>query len=244
MSKPRVLMQIVPVDAVSQATWDEVWQLTRRFYDTARPVIEPKLKAHDSLALFRSAADDNKALVGMAAIAVERLDFQGERLLMIFTSHTIVEEAYRGSNLIQRAGFRTFLKSCLRHPWRRKFWIFDTFSYKSYLLLPRNLATFWPRHDMPTPPWEAALMGHYGQQKYGAAWQADGVVMRSSEKRLLSGVAALDASLLRNPDIAFFARRNPAHAQGDMLLCLCPLSLANWWAIASKAIGRLRKRAR
>ena len=27
----------------------------------------------------------------------------------------------------------------------------DTFSYKSYLLLARNLAEYWPRRDRPTP---------------------------------------------------------------------------------------------
>ena len=31
----------------------------------------------------------------------------------------------------------------------------DTFSYKSYLLLVRNLAEYWPRRDRPTPAWES-----------------------------------------------------------------------------------------
>ena len=236
MSAATARMQILPTAAVPAAVWDEVWQLTSRFYATDRDWIEPKLKAHDELALFRARSDG--ALIGMAAIQSDAVDFRGERLLLLFTSHAIVDEPYRGQNLIQRAGVRTYVRSCLRHPLRRKIWAFDTFSYRSYLLLPRNMHEFWPRRDRPTPEWQAALMDHYGKLKYGEDWQG-GVVRRSPHKRLLPHVSTLAPGLAqRNPDLAFFARMNPGHAQGDMLLCLCPLTLANWWGIVSHAVKR------
>ena len=228
-------MQILPVGAINGAAWDEIWQLTCRFYDTERAWVEAKLKSSDQLALFRSA--DGGELVGMAAIQWDAVDFRGRRLLMLFTSHAIVDERYRGQNLMQRAGVRTYLRSCLRYPLRHKIWAFDTFSYRSYLLLPRNLHEFWPRRDQPTPEWQAALMEHYGAHKYGEDWQG-GVVRRSPHKRLLPQTATLGPDLLRNPDLAFFARMNPGHAEGDMLLCFCPLSFANWWGIVSRAVRR------
>lgn len=236
MSSSTAYVKIDPVEAIAAPVWDEVWALTRRFYETERAYVEAKLRGHQHLALFRSAADG--ALVGMAAIQVEPLEFQGQRLLVIFTSHAIVDERYRGQNLLQRAGLKTYFRSCLRYPLHRKFWVFDTFSYKSYLLLPRNLREFWPRHDRQTPAWEAAFMDHYGQLKYGAAWRG-GLVQHSPQKRLLPQTATLSADLLQNPNLAFFARINPGHAEGDMLLCLCPLTFGNWWGIVSRTVGRL-----
>jgi hypothetical protein len=233
-------MQILPTAAVTGAVWDEVWQLTSRFYETERSYVEPRLRSHEQLALFRSAGDG--ALIGMAAIQSDAVDFRGQRLLLIFTSHTIVDERYRGQNLLQRAGVRTYLRSCVRHPLRRKFWVFDTFSYRSYLLLPRNLHEFWPRRDRPTPDWQAGLMQHYGAIKYGEAWNG-GVVQRSPHKRLLPQTATLAGDMLRDPDLAFFSRMNPGHAQGDMLLCLCPLNFPNWWGIVSRAIRRRWRRS-
>jgi hypothetical protein len=138
---------------------------------------------------------------------------------------------------------RCYLQACVRYPLHRKFWVFDTFSYRSYLLLPRNLHTFWPRHDRATPAWEAAFMDHFGRAHYGDAWSA-GLVRRSPHKRLRANVAPLDAEVLRHPDLAFFARANPGHAEGDMLLCLCPLTLANWWGIAARAAQRMLRRRR
>jgi hypothetical protein len=45
-----------------------------------------------------------------------------------------------------------------------------------------------------------------------------------------------------DPNLEFFARANPGHAEGDMLVCLCPLTAANWWSVARKALQRLRRR--
>jgi hypothetical protein len=36
--------------------------------------------------------------------------------------------------------------------------------------------------------------------------------------------------------VAFFAQRNPGHREGDMLVCLAPLSLANWGRIVARAL--------
>jgi hypothetical protein len=115
--------------------------------------------------------------------------------------------------------------------------VYDTFSYKSYWLLPRNLRTFWPRRDAATPAWEAALVEHYGCWKFAGAWR-DGVIARSEHKRLLPQTAHLTQDLLRDPDLAFFAAANPGHREGDMLLCVCPLTFANWWGIVSHAVRR------
>lgn len=238
--KPRASLQIHPVEAIAPATWDEIWELSCRFYEADRGYVESRLRDHQQLALFRDRADGR--LVGMGAIQVEPMAFQGRQLLMIFTSHGIVDEPYRGQNLLQRAGMLTWLRSFLRYPLHRKFWLFDSFSYKSYLLLPRNLRDFWPRHDRPTPAWEAALMEHFGRLKYGDAWRG-GVVTRTPQKRLLPGTARLSDELRKNEDLAFFARINPGHADGDMLLCLIPLTAGNFRGIVSRAIGRgLRRR--
>jgi hypothetical protein len=139
-------------------------------------------------------------------------------------------------------GLRTFLRTRARYPLRRIYWLFDTFSYKSYLLLPRNFRTFWPRRDRPTPPRERALIDHLATAKYGAAWRADaGIVARSGAKRLRAEAAPIDARHDGDTDVQFFAAANPDHAAGDMRVCLCPLTAANWWALTARALDRVRR---
>jgi hypothetical protein len=236
---PAASIEILETASISTATWDEIWNLTHRYYDTDRSYMRESLGARQRIALFRSPEDGS--LVGMSSLDVYLASFRGQALAAIFTSHVLLREDYRGQNLVQRLGFRVFLQTRLRHPLRNIFWFFDTFSYKSYLLLARNLRHFWPRRERQTPAWERDLMNHLAGEIYGDAWEpAWGIVVRSGRKRLRPGTAPLDRAVAGDPDFEFFAGRNPGHAQGDMLVCLCPLTVSNWLGIAMRSVARKR----
>jgi hypothetical protein len=225
--------------SLSRANWEEIWLLTAEFFDVEREYAETELRRRQTIALFRM----NDALLGMAAIDTCPAEFRGRKIAVISTSHVLLRENWRGRNLVQKLGLRSFLAARLRYPLRPIYWFFDTFSYKSYLLLPRNFRTFWPRHDMPTPEPQAALMDQLATQMYGPAWRpARGVAVRSGQKRLRATAAPLMMAADAEPDLEFFARANPGHAEGDMLVCLCPLTPSNWLTLGRKALQRLRRR--
>ena len=69
---------------------------------------------------------------------------------------------------------------------------------------------------------------------------ARGVAVRSGRLRLRETAAPL-ASEAAEPDVAWFARANPGHAEGDMLICLCPLTLRNWLSVMRKMLARRRR---
>jgi hypothetical protein len=239
-ASPRAVIEVRTTAALTAAQWDEIWQITNRFYVTERGFAEDKLRGHRQIALFR--ARGNRELIGMAALDVYPADFEGRRLIVIFTSHVLLDERFRGQNLVQRLGARTFLRARVSNPFSPIYWLFDTFSYKSYLLLPRNFREFWPRYDQPTPRWEHALIDALAADKYGAAWSPRaGIVARSGHKRLRPQTAPLQEELLRDRHLAFFAAANPGHAEGDMFVCLCPLDMINWLTIGARALGRALK---
>jgi hypothetical protein len=240
MSGDHVVTQVHRTRDLTRADWDDIWALTAEFYDVERDYAEAELRRRERIALFRM----NGALLGMASIAVYAEAFRGRRVVVINTSHVLIRENWRGRNLIQKLGFRTFLATRLRHPLLPIYWFFDTFSYKSYLLLPRNFRRYWPRHDEPTPEPRAALMDQLATHWYGPAWRPSrGIAVRSGQKRLRANAAPLAPSVDAGPDIQFFAAANPGHAEGDMLVCLCPLTLGNWLNVARRALAR-RERAR
>jgi hypothetical protein len=235
-----VTIEVLPTTSITPQTWNEIWRLTLVFYDAERGYVESKLQEHQRTVLFRSRSE--RALVGMASVDVYPVVFQGRKLVVIYTSHVLLQERYRGRNFIQQVGFRTFLGARFRYPLRPIYWFFDTFSYKSYLLLPRNFRKFWPRFDRQTPPRERALMDQLAVRTYGEDWRAEqGIVVRSGRKRLRAETAPLVGKVEPEPDLEFFARANPEHAQGDMLVCLCPLTASNWLGVGIRAIARARR---
>lgn len=231
----RIVTVVRKTGDLTPADWQDIWILTQEFYDVDRDYAEAELRQRQRIAMFRM----NDALLGMAAIDVHQETFEGRPVIVIGTSHVVIRENWRGRNLLQKLGWRTFLGERLRHPFTSIYWFFDSFSYKSYLLLPRNFRTFWPRYDEPTPPAVAALMNQLASRVYGAAWRpARGVVVRSGRKRLRETAAPLVLTRDSDPNLEFYSRANPGHADGDMLICLCPLTLSNWLSLARRAIQR------
>jgi hypothetical protein len=235
----RIFTSVLPTHALTPIHWDEVWELTREFYDVERHHAEAELRRRQSIAMFRM----NGALLGMVSLDIYPAQFRGRAIAVIFTTHVLLRENWRGRNLIQRLGIRSFLATRLRYPLRPIYWFFETFSYKSYLLLPRNFRRYWPRHDQPTPEPQAALIDQLATQMYGPAWRpARGVAVRSGQKRLRDTAAPLVLGPDTAPELEFFARANPGHAEGDMLVCLCPLTVQNMLSVVRKALLRLRRR--
>lgn len=236
-----VNIEVMSTSAVTPAVWNEIWNLTGDFFDTERAYSERELKGYMQTALFWSRGE--RKLVGTASIDVYPISFQGRRLVVIYTTHVLLRPEYRGHNLIQRLGARVFLRTWLRYPFRAVYWFFDTFSYKSYLLLPRNFREFWPRPERKMPEPERALMDHLSKRTYGDAWRPQfGIVAHSGKKRLRPDAAPLNRNVPLTPELRFFSTMNPGHAEGDMLICLCPLTLSNWFSIAVRAIQRMRKK--
>jgi len=85
---------------------------------------------------------DTGALVGLVSLDVYRVRWESRTSIILFTSSVVIDDRFRGRDLVLRTGMKLLVREKLRRPWARAYWLFDTFSYKSYMILPRNLAEF------------------------------------------------------------------------------------------------------
>jgi hypothetical protein len=177
----------------------------------------------------------------MALVSAHAASHQGREFRVLFTSAVCIEPRYRGLNAVQRAGMLRLARERLRHPLAQVYWYSDTFSYKTYLLLSRNLAEYWPRPDRDTPAWESGVIAMLAQRHSREAWNPITGIIGAQGRRLRPGVAdVLPAD--HNPHVRYFFRRNPGHADGERLPCLCPLNLRNVASIAKAAARRAWRR--
>jgi hypothetical protein len=226
-------------DSLAPEEFDEIWAVTERYVDTNRTFFESKLRALPEVGLWR---ERGGALVGLVGLDVYPVEWEGKTSTIIFTSSVVIDERFRGRNLVLKTGLRILLREKLRRPHARAYWFFDTFSYKSYLILSRNLTEFWPRRDRVTPEGVARFVDRLARRHYGDDWsRATGVVRRSGQKRLLPATAPIDTLASADPDVSFFQSVNPGHRDGDMLVCLAPLSAQN---LVGAICNALRRRPR
>lgn len=231
---PALEISIRPSSSLSLRELDEIWALTERYVDTPRAHYESKLLALPEVGLWRVRTGE---LAGLVSLDVHRVEWGGRTRIIIFTSSVVTDERFRGRNLVLKTGLHLLVREKWRRPLAPAYWFFDTFSYKSYLVLARNLREFWPRRDRPLPSDTAAFMHHLASERYGADWNRDtGVVRRTGHKQLRPETAPIANELRSDPDVSFFEAANPGHREGDMLVCLAPLTMGNLLGAIRRAL--------
>lgn len=218
---------------------EALWQLYQRTFDAERPTFTAAVTQADEVLRFYDA--DSGALVGMTLLRAWPLEHEGRSVRMLWTGAVCIEPAYRGRNAVQQSGLWRLARERLRHPFSEVWWFWDTFSFKSYLMCPRNLAQYTPKRGEVTGTWEQGLLDRLCRTHAGDAYDAPAGILRSTGKRLRAGVAELPPD---HPDAhaQFFLERNPGHAEGDRLPVLVPLNARNVVSIVKASVRRAARR--
>lgn len=229
---------------LSAAERDAVWSLLSRSVQRDRGAFEDKLARTQEVFLGH---DERGMLVAFGAVDVVEAEREGRAETVLYTHWAVIHPRLRGANILQRVGLRCFLRARLRHPLRPIHWLFSASTFTSYALLARNYETYWPRPGITTPAGVRAMLDGVMRRLEGASWDPEaGVLRRHGASRYREGVVEDDPSILQHPvlgpAVRFYAERNPDQRDGDSLVCLCPLTAANWWVCLRAAFARSRRR--
>lgn len=75
---------------------------------------------------------------------------------------------------------------------------------------------------------EESMLNQLAANEYGTLFDVGTVIVRFAQPQTLrSQHDQMPAGRSIDPDIAFFAKRNPGHAAGDELVCIADLNPAN-----------------
>lgn len=240
---PKIRIHPVLISNLSTAEMDEIWEFAFRYTDTTREIYERSLRLKQKVYLMRDRERGN--LIGLGAVQVTKVTFEGRPYLIIFGGNVLIDEAYRGLNVIQRLGLQNYLSARLHHPFTPIYFLFDTFSYKSFLMLSRNLREFYPRRDRPTPEWILRFVDFLAEQRYGEAWDPlRGIVVGTGDRKLRDWVVPVATKELKRPTIGFFVERNPGFRKGDLLVCIAPLNLGNIRSMVGNMFRRILQKRR
>lgn len=239
----RLVSEVLPAAGLHPTAVDEMWRVFSKYYtDVRREVFERDLQRKTDVILLVDSGD--RSLQGFSTIQVYEQAIDGRPFVAVFSGDTVIEESYWGQSALHATFVRYVLKVKLRNPLRPVYWYLISKGYKTYLLLARNFAHYYPRHDAATPRFERAIIDLLSRDKYGEAYVPDEGVLRFDEcqGRLKQGIAPIDTGLLERPDIRFFVHKNPGHAMGDELCCLGRVDAGLVTRFTSRLIGKWSSR--
>jgi hypothetical protein len=197
---------------------DEMYALFESYFaGTDRARFESDLDEKDGVILLR----DGHRICGFSTF--KWID-DGD-IVAFFSGDTIVDRDYWGETILSRMWAKiAFAKADQTS--RKVYWFLISSGYKTWRFLPVFFREFYPHPEMPTPSHLQNVIDNLGAQKFGDEY-AGGIVRFRNATPLRRGVAEITEERLRDPLIAFFARANPGHANGDELACLTEVSRAN-----------------
>ena len=238
---------------------------------SARTVAVPMLDAHaraEAFALFRSVYAgaeqgrfeqdlaekqqvillrdrDTGQLKGFSTVLIRPIATPQGKATVVFSGDTVIEKQYWGQKQLQKEFCRLLVRLKLRRPHVPLYWFLISKGYRTYLLLARYFPQAVPRHDRVDVPHLRSVLDQLATERFGAEYDArTGLIRyRTPHEHVRTGVAPIDASLLTDPHIRFFAERNPGHVDGDELACLAEIRARDLIRAACR-IGLARARRR
>jgi hypothetical protein len=239
----RVDISVLGSDALESGTdaalLRDTCALVTRRVDAPRESVESRLRELPQVALFR---ERGGALVGVAGVDIQRVTFENQARIVIFTTNVAFDDRYRTSDLLVRLGLRLFLAERRRHPLHPIDWLLATFDRHCYALLPRNFFRFWPQRGVATCDWARAYIDFLMRERYGSRWRPrQGIIAAGDGDWRPRDSAEVEPCI--DLDARHFDMLNATSTAGDLLVCLCPLSIDNWVHALARAVRRRRAAA-
>lgn len=103
-----VRLEFIHPDKLTEATIDALHAVASESMVVCRSYLAQKLRSFDRIILFRDMR--RSALAGCTGLKIIDVEQAGRAARLIYTSAVFLAEAWRGKNLIQRAGMASMLR--------------------------------------------------------------------------------------------------------------------------------------
>lgn len=179
--------------------------------------------------------DDSGDLTAFSSMHVYETTLNSRKMTLVYSGDTAVDSATWNDSALSYNLMGAFNWLRRHYDCETLYWFLLVSGYRTYRLLPVFSDIFYPRFDRETPEDVQALMSAMATERFGGNYDhGSGIVRLDVPSVLNERYRGIPENRLGDPNIAFFAERNPGHLQGDELVCFCEL--------AEEKLTRLGKR--
>lgn len=165
-------------------------------------------------------------LVGFSTLARYDARLGGATVGVVCSGDTIVERSARSSPALAACWIGAVNR--LRSGSAPLYWLLLVSGFRTYRFLPRFWARFHPRFDRRSRLEVRALVDALAAERFGERYDREAGIVRFAHPAVLRGdLRGIPPERMRDPHVAYFARRNPGHERGDELVCLTEIAPGN-----------------
>lgn len=216
----------VRVKKIKRHEIDRMYQLFSEYYENhSLQSFEHDLFEKNHVILLRDKFDNS--LQGFSTLLRVPLKKAGKNVLGVYSGDTVINKEYWGSPALGIEFLIYLWKLKMKRPGTAVYWFLISKGYKTYLLMAKNFATYYPRFDEETPDVYRTLMKDFYCAKFGEHYEPETGLISYEGKScaLKEHVADITPEIMREPRVAFFQQQNPKWASGHELTCIAKMTV-------------------
>jgi hypothetical protein len=223
--------QIVTASSLGHEQRSDMLNLMQRCYDgVTAEKFEADLSEKTHVILLLNEANH---LCGFSTQQIYLHHTKEGPIRVLFSGDTIISQEHWGTQELARGWCAIAAQALQLQPILPLHWLLISKGYRTYLYLP-----LFFRHYLPKPGHESSVMWQgIATEKFGAAFDPNTGIVRSSGP-LTAELAEVSEWRQDDPHVRYFLERNPSYAEGDELVCLAEVSLANTHGIGHRWLKR------
>lgn len=164
-------------------------------------------------------------LIGFSSMHVYQTSIDNKAVTLVYSGDTTVDSSTWSDSALSYNVMGAFSWLQRHYNTDHLYWFLLVSGYRTYRLLPVFSELFFPRFDQPTPDNIQTMMDTMAAERFGGNYDAKtGIVRLDAPSVLKDKYLDIPENRMTDPNVAYFAKRNPGHLQGDELLCFAELS--------------------
>ena len=185
------------------------------------------------------------SLRGTLVIGLDKKEENGYKYTLLRLGLAMFRKDYTGGPLLYYAIAYHILKELLLHPFTPLYIIGKSVTYKSYLVMCRNIRNSYPRYDnKETPAFVKKVINDFAMttKPPSAIYNPETFVIKQEIERIKPGVVEFSKKELNDPHIKFFVERVPGWVKGHRMvtmgqICWQDLMQMMWKRVVGKPRG-------
>lgn len=227
----RIIADIVKVSDLNRKKIKNMFELMSRYYNnlTWENFIRD-LKDKDDLVLIQDTHQGKDEVGGFSTLKAVDITVEGEYITGIFSGDTIIDTNCRGG-VVSQVQFLKYLFAAKKRAvtGRKVYWILISKGYRTYRLIRSYFNRSYPNAFEHTPVFEKKLIDAFGGATFPEYYSPKKSIIYSGKSKdyLKDADIEITDGKLKNPDIAYFVKKNPGYMKGDELVCVAEVHLKN-----------------
>ena len=172
--------------------------------------------------------DNGRNVCGFSTVRHLKLTSKCREVAVLFSGDTVIDQPWWGEQALPFAWIEQAGRIKAADPATLLYWLLITKGHRTFRYLPAFARTY---HPQTGEPGNLSRLAHeIATQLFDARYDARKGILSldgTCPTALRPEFRGFDEAHLNNPHVQFFLSRNPGHALGEELVCLCELSVAN-----------------